>query len=96
MAISVYRIPITTAIIECITDSKNRTIAEIKHILAEAGAKFAESGSVRWNFDHPAQGESWTPKATHSISDTAREKIARVPRALEAHDDVQKITTNST
>ncbi len=38
-------------IIEGITDNKNRATAEIKHILSEHSAKFAEPGSVMWNFE---------------------------------------------
>lgn len=38
-------------LIEGITDSKNRSIAEIKHILSEAGAKLADPGSLIWNFE---------------------------------------------
>ncbi len=38
-------------IIKAITDNKNRTLAEIKHILSEHEGKFAESGSVRYLFD---------------------------------------------
>src|SRR3989338_6397039 len=38
-------------IIEGITDNKNRTLAEIRHILSEHGGRFAESGSLLWNFE---------------------------------------------
>lgn len=38
-------------IIEGITDNTNRTIAEIKHILADENAKLAEPGSLLWNFE---------------------------------------------
>lgn len=38
-------------LIEGITDSINRSIAEIKHILSGHGAKLAGPGSVAWNFD---------------------------------------------
>lgn len=38
-------------IIEGITDNKNRTLAEIKHLLSEHNAKLAESGSLSWGFD---------------------------------------------
>ncbi|MDO8537099.1 MAG: YebC/PmpR family DNA-binding transcriptional regulator [bacterium] len=38
-------------LIEGITDSKNRSIAEIKHILSDKGGKLADIGSVAWNFD---------------------------------------------
>jgi YebC/PmpR family DNA-binding regulatory protein len=37
-------------IIEGITDNKNRTLAELKHILNEQGGKLAEQGSLMWNF----------------------------------------------
>lgn len=38
-------------IIEGITDNKNRTLAEIKHLLNEHQSKLAESGSLSWGFD---------------------------------------------
>ena len=47
-------------IIEGITDNKNRTIAEIRHILIKFGGKLAESGSVRYMFDK--KGQEWLPK----------------------------------
>ncbi len=37
--------------IKAATDNKNRTLAEIKHILAQHQAKFAESGSLAWQFE---------------------------------------------
>lgn len=39
-------------IIECITDNKNRTIAEVKSAIEKHGGRWAESGAVRWMFDH--------------------------------------------
>lgn len=38
-------------IIEAITDNKNRTIGEIKNILAKNDAKMAAEGSLNWMFD---------------------------------------------
>jgi len=37
-------------LIEGFTDNKNRTTAELRHILEEHGGKLAESGSVKWQF----------------------------------------------
>jgi len=37
-------------IIEGITDNKNRTLSEIKHMISTLGGKFAESGSVSYLF----------------------------------------------
>ena len=38
-------------LIEGITDNKNRTLAEIRHLLREYGASIASPGSVVWNFE---------------------------------------------
>lgn len=38
-------------LIECITDNKNRTVNEIKHLLDEHGARLAEPGSLSWGFE---------------------------------------------
>ncbi len=37
--------------IEVLTDNKNRTVAEIRHIFAKHGGNLGESGSVQWMFD---------------------------------------------
>jgi YebC/PmpR family DNA-binding regulatory protein len=40
--------------IEVITDNRNRTVAEIRHLLSRAGGNMAEAGSVAWQFKHVA------------------------------------------
>lgn len=37
--------------VECATDNKNRTVAEVRHILTKYGGSMGESGSVAWMFD---------------------------------------------
>ena len=37
-------------LVEAITDSKNRTISEIKHTLSKYDSRLAEEGSVKWMF----------------------------------------------
>lgn len=36
--------------LECLTDNKNRTVAEIRHILSKNNGSLGESGSVAWMF----------------------------------------------
>lgn len=36
--------------IACMTDNRNRTVAEIRHILSRYGGSMAEAGSVAWQF----------------------------------------------
>jgi len=38
-------------IIETLTDNRNRTSAEIKHVLSKNGGAIAEPGAVSWQFD---------------------------------------------
>jgi YebC/PmpR family DNA-binding regulatory protein len=38
-------------IIKCLTDNKNRTVADIKHILSKNGATMGGGGSVMWQFE---------------------------------------------
>tara|TARA_Y100001970_G_scaffold258660_1_gene338790 strand:- start:289 stop:1017 length:729 start_codon:yes stop_codon:yes gene_type:complete len=37
--------------IEAITDNRNRTVAEIRHVLSKFGGSLGQNGSVAWNFD---------------------------------------------
>ncbi|HEX2979940.1 MAG TPA: YebC/PmpR family DNA-binding transcriptional regulator [Anaerolineaceae bacterium] len=36
--------------IECVTDNRNRAVAEIRHILSRGGGNMGEAGSVGWQF----------------------------------------------
>ena len=37
--------------VECLTDNKNRTVAEIRHAFKKAGGNIGTSGSVAWMFE---------------------------------------------
>jgi len=39
-------------IIESLTDNKNRTVADLRHIMSRNNGNLAESGAVSWNFVH--------------------------------------------
>ena len=36
--------------IECVTDNRNRAVAEIRHLLTRSGGTMAEAGAVSWQF----------------------------------------------
>jgi YebC/PmpR family DNA-binding regulatory protein len=84
-------------LIEAITNNRNRTIAEIKKILNENGAKWAESGSVRWAFEQMTdeRGLLWQAKFKQEASQEAKEKIQTLIQKLEEHNDVQKVYANA-
>ena len=82
----------TQLIIEAITNNRNRTISEIKHLLNEQGGKMADLGSILWAFQKISA--NWQPKFPKTISEAIKEKLTNLISALEEHEDVQKIITN--
>lgn len=38
-------------IIECMTDNRNRTVAEVRHVFSKGGGELGSDGSVGWMFD---------------------------------------------
>jgi YebC/PmpR family DNA-binding regulatory protein len=36
--------------IDCVTDNRNRAVAELRHVLSKFGGNLAEAGSVAWQF----------------------------------------------
>jgi YebC/PmpR family DNA-binding regulatory protein len=40
--------------IECVTENRNRTVAEIRHALTRSGGSMAEAGAVGWQFRRAA------------------------------------------
>jgi YebC/PmpR family DNA-binding regulatory protein len=37
--------------IECVTENRNRTVAELRHILSKSGGSMGDPGSVNWQFE---------------------------------------------
>lgn len=80
-------------VIEALTDSRNRTAQEIKHLLGELGLTLASPGSALWAFEKTAEG--WAPKTTVPISESDNEKLMQVLEKIDAYDDVQEVYTNA-
>jgi YebC/PmpR family DNA-binding regulatory protein len=85
--------------IEGITDNKNRTSQEIKHLLSEHGATLATPGAVTWAFRKndnglPAGEAGWQALTPISISAPDRETLTTLIDALENNDAVQTVITN--
>ncbi len=38
-------------VVETMTDNKNRTVSEVRHMFSKFGGNLAETGAVSWNFD---------------------------------------------
>ena len=86
-------------LIEAISDSKNRTVQEVKLILNELGGKWAESGSVLWAFrptadvrrpDADLRGQD---VGQHESNADKRENwVAKFPQDVQG-DDKAKLET---
>ena len=83
-------------IVEGITDNKNRTLAQIKQILAEHGGKLADQGSLLWGFDKilTDDGYDYRPKFPYALESDDKEKLDKLLDALSEQDDVQEVYTN--
>lgn len=79
-------------LIEAATNNRNRTVAEIKKILNEQGAKWADPGSVQWAFEN--KNGDWRAKFKQNASNETKEKFKNIIAGLENHDDVQKVYIN--
>lgn len=80
-------------IIETVTDSRNRTAQEIKHMLSELGLSLASQGSAAWAFEKT--GEGWNPKTTVPLSEQDDEALMKIMEKIDAHDDVENVYTNA-
>ncbi len=79
-------------LVEGITDNKNRTLAEVRHILSEHGLQLAGAGSCAWAFNRTNEG--WQSKHTVEISKEDQEKIKSLLEEIDELEDIQDITTN--
>ena len=86
-------------VIEGYTDNRNRTSAEIKHLLNEHGGALASPNAAMWAFTRlPAQAGTegkLESTATVELSDQDLEKLVTLVEILEEHDDVSDVYTNA-
>ena len=81
-------------IIDALTDNKNRTTPEIKHLLSKQGVEVAAPGAASWAFTKT--GVAYLPKEPLTdIAGTDEEKLTVILDALDEHEDVQQVFTNA-
>ena len=85
-------------IIETISDNKNRTVNEIKHLLTEVGLSLAAPGSLSWAFERTRDVEGnllWQAKSKLALSPEDKNKLSELLATLEEHEDVEAVYTNA-
>lgn len=80
-------------VIETLTDSRNRTAQEIKHLLSEQGLALASPGSALWAFEKSSEG--WVAKTTVPLSAEDNDNLMHILEKIDAHDDVEAVFTNA-
>jgi YebC/PmpR family DNA-binding regulatory protein len=83
-------------LIEGITDNNNRTLAEVRPILAKHHAKLVPPNSLLWNFEKvwTPEGKDYRPQNPLELNPAEKEKIIPLLDELVDHPDVQEVYTN--
>ncbi|MBI2409927.1 YebC/PmpR family DNA-binding transcriptional regulator [Candidatus Kaiserbacteria bacterium] len=81
-------------LVEALTDNKNRTTQEIKHLLSQHGVALASPGAASWAF---TKGSGlYTPnEPLFELSGADEEGLSSLLTALDDHEDVQQVFTNA-
>ncbi|MHB8913553.1 MAG: YebC/PmpR family DNA-binding transcriptional regulator [Minisyncoccota bacterium] len=81
-------------IIDALTDNKNRTTPEIKHLFSKLGFEVAAPGAASWAFTKV--GAAYVPnEPLTEIEGADEERLIAILDALDEHDDVQQVFTNA-
>lgn len=81
-------------IIDALTDNKNRTTPEIKHLLSKQGVEVSAPGAASWAF--AKVGNAYIPnEPLNEIAGADEEKLMTILDALDEHEDVQQVFTNA-
>jgi YebC/PmpR family DNA-binding regulatory protein len=78
-------------ILECYSENRNRTVAEVRHAFSKNGGNLAENGSVAWQFKHV--GEISIPKGSHSEDDLTLAALDAGAEDIDSDEDGFTITT---
>jgi YebC/PmpR family DNA-binding regulatory protein len=81
-------------IVEAVTDNKNRTTPEIRHLFSKQGIEVLVPGAASWAFSK--NGTLYTPnEPLIDLVDDAEERLIEILEELEQHPDVQRVFTNA-
>ncbi|MEI7810952.1 MAG: YebC/PmpR family DNA-binding transcriptional regulator [Ignavibacteria bacterium] len=78
--------------VETVTDNKNRTVAEVRHLFSKGGGNMGESGSVAWMFDR--NGIITIPKQDKSEDDIMEIVLEAGGDDLQTEEDFYSIQTS--
>jgi YebC/PmpR family DNA-binding regulatory protein len=81
--------------VEALTDNKNRTTQEIKHLLSKNGVEVSPPGAASWAFTRQPDGAYVPNEPLVEIGGADEEKLSSILEAVDEHEDVQRAFTNA-
>jgi YebC/PmpR family DNA-binding regulatory protein len=84
----------TAIIVEALTDNKNRTTQEIRHLFAKQELALSSPGATVWTFTEK-DGAYIPNEPLGMISGADEEKLQALLEALDEHEDTQEVYTNA-
>lgn len=78
--------------IECVTDNRNRTVAELRHLISKHNGNLGESGSVAWMFEK--KGVVTLPKDNYSEDDVMEVILEAGADDLKTEDEFFEVITS--
>ncbi|MBU1292464.1 YebC/PmpR family DNA-binding transcriptional regulator [Patescibacteria group bacterium] len=85
----------TALIIDALTDNKNRTTQEIKHLISKSGYELGTPGSALWAFTKSPAGDFTPNEPLMDLSEEDEESLTKIFDQLDEQEDVQRIFTNA-
>jgi YebC/PmpR family DNA-binding regulatory protein len=78
--------------VECVTDNKNRTVADVRHLFSKYGGSLGENGSVSWMFER--KGIISLPEQGKTEDDLMEIALEAGADDLQLEDEYFEITTS--
>lgn len=78
-----------------VTDNRNRTTQEIKHLLLKNGYELGTPGSASWAFTKTPDGRYHAHEPKMEVAGDAEAVLGELLNILDEHADVQEVFTNA-
>jgi YebC/PmpR family DNA-binding regulatory protein len=81
-------------VVDVLTDNKNRTVADIRHVFSKYGGAMAEAGAVSWNFEQ--KGYFTIPSENLDEDEVMMAALEAGAEDVQKADDIYEIYTSPT
>lgn len=82
-------------LVSALTDNRNRTTQELKHLLSLRGVELAAPGAAGWAFTKTPDGRYAPNEPLLEIDGEDAKELSVILEELDEHDDVQEVFTNA-